>query len=311
MTGHFVSIDWGGSELKGIFTGNNREFKLPAGNLRLLGTEKLSQICRDVVAAAQFGDNRVTWLIGAAGAADREAAARLVAAVTTVYANSQEVVIKSDYECNHAACLDGNDGILSINGTGSVIYARCGDKSVKLGGWGFALDELPSGAWFGRKALEGVLRSLEGDHESRSCGDAYRQRFGKADQRMIIDELYRAPSIQKKLGEYAPVLTDALAADCPFATKAVKSSIEQLVSLFRQAARQTGMVSKITLCGSGGLWDKWQDFATLVEYTATEQHLELELVKPIQPLHLGPLILHARSCPDAQRTLQTFDTQDF
>ena len=304
MSGLFVSIDWGGSELKGIFTGNNREFKLPAGNIRLLGTEKLVQICRDVAVAAQAGDNRATWLIGAAGADDREAAERLVAAVKTAHARSEEVVIKSDYECNHAACLDGKDGILSINGTGSVIYARCGDKSVKLGGWGFALDELPSGAWFGRKALEGVLRSLEGARDTRPCQDAYEQRFGKADQRRIIDELYRAASIQKKLGEYAPVLTDALAADCQFATKAVKCSIEQLVGLFQQAAKQTGMTGTITLCGSGGLWEKWQDFATFVEYTATEQHLELELVKSVKPLHLGPLILRARSCPDAEQVLR-------
>ena len=303
MSNNHVSIDWGGSELKGIFTGNGREFKLGAGNLRLLNEEQLLQICRDVVAAAQIGDNKVTWLIGAAGADDREAAERLSLAIKTVYANSEQIVIKSDYECNHAACLDGKDGILSINGTGSVIFARCGERSVKLGGWGYALDELPSGAWFGRKALEGVMRCLEGARDSRSCLNAYEQRFGKADQRKIIDELYRAPSIQKKLGEYAPVLTDALAADCQFAAKAVKSSIEQLVSLFQQAANQTGMVGTISLCGSGGLWEKWKDFATFVEYTATEQNLELQLVKPAKPLHLGPMIMHARSCPDAKQDL--------
>ncbi|EKD82850.1 MAG: hypothetical protein ACD_39C01047G0002, partial [uncultured bacterium] len=59
---------------------------------------------------------------------------------------------------------------------------------------------------------------------------------------------------------------------------------------------------------SGGLWEKWPDFATFVEYTATEQHLELKLVKPMKPLHFGPLIMHARSCPAAQQALQSFVT---
>ncbi|EKD81633.1 MAG: hypothetical protein ACD_39C01718G0001, partial [uncultured bacterium] len=71
MNAGFVSIDWGGSELKGIFTGDNREFKLPGGNIRLLGKEKLLLICRDIVTAAAIGDNKVTWLIGAAGADDQ------------------------------------------------------------------------------------------------------------------------------------------------------------------------------------------------------------------------------------------------
>ncbi|MBU1105227.1 MAG: hypothetical protein KKB51_01065 [Candidatus Riflebacteria bacterium] len=295
MTSCCLSIDWGGSELKGIFTGNNREFILSAGNLRLLGEERLLQICRDIVAAADIFDKSANWLIGAAGADDRAAADRLTSAIKVVHPLSEAISVKSDYECNHAACLDGKDGILSINGTGSVIFARFGEKSIKLGGWGYVLDELPSGAWFGRKALEGVLRCIEGSEEHRAYLAVFEQRFGKASRNAIIDELYRAPSIQKKLGEYAPVLSKALAAGCPSALEAVENSVAQLVEVCRQAAEQTGMIGEVTLCGSGGLWEKWPEFAGYVEKEAVRQEFKLRLVRPAKALHFGPLIVHARS----------------
>jgi len=291
VTKPYVSVDWGGSELKGIFTGNNCEFKLSAGNIRLLSEQQLLQICQKIVEIANIAGKTATWLIGAAGADDRAAADRLELAVKAAHSASKNVVIKSDYECNHAACLDGKDGILSINGTGSVIFARFGTNSIKLGGWGYILDELPSGAWFGRKALEGVLRCLEGSADYRAYLAVFEQHFGKAEKRAIIDELYQAPSMQKKLGEYAPVLTEALANGCQAAQQTIENSIVQLVNTCRQAAEKTGMTDTITLCGSGGLWEKWQNLSDYVEKEALQRGLKLQLIKPAQPLHLGPLML--------------------
>ncbi len=304
MSHSFLSIDWGGSELKGIYTGNRREFSMQAGNIRLLDRERLLQICRNIMQAAEIGNNRVVWLIGAAGADDLAAAKGLEEAVTTACPTCLQVVVKSDYECNHAACLAGQDGILSVNGTGSIIFARCGQTSARFGGWGYVLDELPSGAWFGRKALEGVLRSLEGFSESRICREVFENRFGMTDRRSIIDALYRAASIQRKLGEYAPVLTEASAAGCPFAAKAVSDSIAQLLGFFQLAAAQTRMSGTIKLCGSGGLWQKWPKLASLVCEKAGEAGVVFNLISPSSALSLGPLILQAQTDADALQALQ-------
>jgi len=302
----FLSIDWGGSELKGINTGNRREFSRQAGNIRLLDRERLLQICREIMQAAETGTDETVWLIGAAGADDLTAAKRLEEAVKTAHSACSEVNIKSDYECNHAACLAGKDGILSVNGTGSIIFAKCGQKSSRFGGWGYVLDELPSGAWFGRKALEGVLRNLEGFAESHICREIYESRVATADRRNIIDTIYRATSIQQKLGEFAPLLSEAFAAGCPFAAKAISESITQLLGFFQQAASQTGLSGIINLCGSGGLWQKWSELAPLVLKKAADAGLDLRLVKPSLPLCFGPLLLRAETDSTAQQALQNF-----
>ena len=310
MNQGFVSIDWGGSELKGIYTGNRREFSLHAGNIRLLDRERLLQICQDIMQAAGIGNDNTVWLIGAAGADDLAAAKRLEEAVTTAHHACGRVVVKSDYECNHAACLAGNDGILSVNGTGSIIFAKCGQNSARFGGWGYVLDELPSGAWFGRKALEGVLRNLEGFADSRICREVYERRFAIADRRSIIDTIYRAASIQQKLGEYAPVLTEAFAAGCPFSANAVSESIAQLLGFFQQAASQTGMNDTINLCGSGGLWQKWPGMKSMVLKKSEDAGFELRLVSPSKPLCFGPLILRAETDSSAFQVLQTSDLKN-
>lgn len=304
MSSGYVSIDWGGSELKGIYTGNRREFALHAGNIRLLSLERLSNICYDIMQAAKIGADKAIWLIGAAGADDLTAAKRLEEAVKAAHPACRQVVVKSDYECNHAACLAGKDGILSVNGTGSIIFAKCGQCSARFGGWGYVLDELPSGAWFGRKALEGVLRNLEGFSDSRICREIFESRFGKADRRSIIDALYRAASIQRKLGEYAPVLTEASVSGCPFATKAISDSIAQLLGFFRQAATQTGMSGTVSLCGSGGLWQKWPKLASMVCEKAVEAGVVFDLTSPSSALSLGPLILQSQTDANALQALQ-------
>jgi len=302
----FLSIDWGGSELKGINTGNRREFSRQAGNIRLLDRERLLQICREVMQTAETGNDETVWLIGAAGADDLAAAQRLEEAVRATHPACAEVIIKSDYECNHAACLAGKDGILSVNGTGSIIFAKYGQKHARFGGWGYVLDELPSGAWFGRKAFEGVLRNLEGFAESHICREIYERRIAAADRRNIIDTIYRASSIQQKLGEFAPVLTEAFAAGCPFAAKAISESITQLLGFFQQAASQTGMSGIINLCGSGGLWQKWSELAPLVLKKSVDAGIDLRIVDPSLPLCFGPLLLSAETDSTAQQALQNF-----
>lgn len=307
---NYLSIDWGGSELKGIYTGNQREFSLNAGNLRLLDRERLLQVCQEIVSISEISSEKACWLIGAAGADDPLAQKRLAEAVRQAHTSCLQIVIKSDYECNHASCFAGKDGILSINGTGSVIFARSKKCGIRLGGWGYVLDELPSGAWFGRKALEGVLRNFEGFSESSICREIFERRHGKADRQILIDSLYRATSIQKKLGEYSPVLTEAYVAGCPFAIKAINAAVSQICVFLREAATQTGMSGTIKLCGSGGLWQKWPEMAVLIKKEADQSGISLNMVKPSFPLCLGPLILQGLSDTAAQKALASIARPD-
>lgn len=67
-------------------------------------------------------------------------------------------------EDNHVGDDRGNDtnGALLISGTGSVGWAINGDKSYRVGGWGFYIGDLYSGAWLGHEALRRAAYYYDG-----------------------------------------------------------------------------------------------------------------------------------------------------
>ena len=65
----------------------------------------------------------------------------------------------------HIACLgafDGGDGAILISGTGSVGSAFINGKSLKVGGWGFEVNDDASGASLGRETLRASLHAYDG-----------------------------------------------------------------------------------------------------------------------------------------------------
>ncbi len=293
-----LSIDWGGTELKGAgcgATGLLRDFRFPSVNLRVIDADGLNHICRTLSdTAGTLGGESHLWLIGAAGADDMAAADRLKKALMATDSAAEGVEIYSDYACNHAACLSGGDGLLSINGTGSVLYATNGAKSLRTGGWGYLLDTVPSGGYFGRCAIEGVLRHLEGEPGYEAFAVAWQSRFSEPDRRRIIDELYRGSSIQQRLGNCAPILTDAFEAGNRAAAAMVHNSIEKLAASLKHLMKQLAM-PRADASGSGGLWAGWAPFADLVDNACRQQNLSINWKPRSLPLFLGPLILHAKN----------------
>lgn len=307
MNHHYICIDWGGSELKGTClsaAGCCKEFSFSAGNLRLLNEERLREICERLCGEiSESGATSVIWLIGAAGADDNAAAGRLMKMLEACCKTTTAVHIFSDYACNHAACLAGEDGILSINGTGSVLYAVHADKKIRTGGWGFLLDETPSGAYFGRCALQGVLRHIEGESDYQDYYQAFCSRFGEPSRQRIIDELYRSPSLQRQLGSYATILTTAFAQNNARARQAVNYSIQLLVESCVRLAAAVG-AGQLQFCGSGGLWANWPEFYTLTGEEMQRQNASFSITRPALSLHYGPLINFARTDVAAKKLVE-------
>lgn len=292
-----ISIDWGGSELKGACFGAGglvRDFRFASANLRVIDDQGLAKICQKLgeIASSLPGQSHL-WLIGAAGADDHTACKRLESGLLGSDDRSEGVAIYTDYACNHAACLAGKDGLLSINGTGSVLYGIYGTASLRIGGWGYLLDEIPSGSFFGRRALEGVLRHLEGECGYEAFADSFRERFYEPDRRQIIDGLYRSDSIQQRLGSFAPVLTDAYMAGNRAASSMIIDSTSRLAVAIGHLMQKLNL-NRAEASGSGGLWAGWKPFAALIKEACTRHKLEIAWHERRHELFLGPIILHAK-----------------
>lgn len=69
--------------------------------------------------------------------------------------------ITNDAVIAHAAALDGNDGILAISGTGSVIYGKCGNDFAMIGGWGHLLGDEGSGYYIVIQYMKHMISQFE------------------------------------------------------------------------------------------------------------------------------------------------------
>ena len=92
----------------------------------------------------------------------------------------------------HTACIgahQGEEGAVTITGTGSCGYARVGDKELFLGGHGFALGDKGSGAWLGLKASESALLDLDGFGEKTLLTQRLLQHFEVSNALGIVENL--------------------------------------------------------------------------------------------------------------------------
>lgn len=92
----------------------------------------------------------------------------------------------------HTACIGahkGEDGAVIITGTGSCGYAHVGDKSLSLGGHGFALGDKGSGAWLGLKAAEHVLLNMDGFAKDTSLKTVLTHQLQADDTTAIVEQL--------------------------------------------------------------------------------------------------------------------------
>lgn len=178
-----ISLDWGGTKVAGIVVDRRastvQRLSVPAGNLRLTSPGRLRDILLQICRAVGLESLRHTWWgIGAAGARPECDAERVRESLIGMCAEAPVgVCLWNDAQTGFAAAFGAEDGVLSINGTGCILWGRCGAAEERRGGWGYLLDESPSGGYFGTLAARAILSAWEGDGETAHIAHAYAREF--------------------------------------------------------------------------------------------------------------------------------------
>ncbi|MEP0518756.1 MAG: BadF/BadG/BcrA/BcrD ATPase family protein [Hyphomicrobiales bacterium] len=97
------------------------------------------------------------------------------------------------------------DGAAAIIGTGSIFISRHSDKIQMLGGWGFVVSDLASGARLGRACLERSLLAHEGIVRPTDLTRKVMERFGKSQQNLVEYAWAASPG---DFGSFAPLVFD-------------------------------------------------------------------------------------------------------
>lgn len=184
MRRFFLGIDGGGSGARarlaggdGCPLGEGAAGPANAGNDPAGAFAALDAAARGALAAAGLTEADradVVAVIGAAGAANPDVAARL-AAMPFGFAGLKVV---TDAEIALEGAFAGGDGGILIVGTGSQAYGRLGDRRLRVGGWGPSLSDGGSGAVIGWRAARRALDAHEGLAEASPFTAAIVTRLG-------------------------------------------------------------------------------------------------------------------------------------
>jgi len=148
----------------------------------------------------------------------------------------------------HSAALGahgGADGGIAIMGTGTAACVVRGGAARLIGGWGFRIDDLGSGADIGRRALRAALRAHDGPDAPGAFSKAVLERF-EGDVWRAVD--WAAEARAPDFATLAPLVFDHARAEEPTAAAILiraTAELERLVRLLRDHG-----AGRISLFGS-------------------------------------------------------------
>jgi len=124
-------------------------------------SESLQQSVRQACAAAGIALAQVArTCVGGSGAARPELAEIVRRSLAEILSTPIDVV--GDMQIALEAAFDTGPGVVVIAGTGSIAYGRDRQgRTVRAGGWGFAIGDEGSAHWIGRAAVSAVLRAAD------------------------------------------------------------------------------------------------------------------------------------------------------
>ncbi len=146
----------------------------------------------------------VTAVLGLAGANVGDYAQHLVALL-----GFRDTLIVHDGVIAVQGALGARDGVAGIIGTGSVFAGRCEGRTRIIGGWGFQIGDLGSGARLGQRLLEETLLAFDGVRPATPLTNQILAAFD-GDPRVMVEKLAQAtPGFYASFGPMLIAAADA------------------------------------------------------------------------------------------------------
>jgi glucosamine kinase len=155
-------------------------------------------------------------------------------------------VVESDAEISLEGALGSHDGAIAALGTGSVYLSRIAGRLRRIGGWGFMVGDLGSGARIGRDLLQEALLAHDGVHQGSALTESVLGRFG-GDPGEVVE--FTAAAQPADYGAFAPLVFDHAEAGDEVAKRLVARAVQDV----EEALDAFGLRPPQRLCLLGGL----------------------------------------------------------
>jgi glucosamine kinase len=299
---YFLGIDGGGSKTTCVVGDDVSQLAMVTtgpSNIIRVGDKRAREALRNAIieacADAKINPQEVgSACIGIAGAGREEVAVAVRKIVGELITGDIEVV--GDMPIALEAAFGAGPGVVVIAGTGSFAYGRDAQgRTVRAGGWGFAVSDEGSAHWIGRVAVSNLLRAIDQQEDRKAAPDAPLLReMMTAWKLKSFDELVRTANSNPDFATLFPaVLTTGEGGDSVAQNVLTKAGRElaQLAAMVsrRLFAQNDVSLSAVGLALAGGVFRHSQKVRDVFYSEIQKENLPLRLDPQIVEPVMGAL----------------------
>ena len=167
---------------------------------------------------------------------------------------SVNIEVVSDVVITLVAGAGKRHGIVAISGTGSVVYGETvKGQRIKVGGWGYQLDE-GSGYAIGRKAIKEILGAYDANGKTTLLAQKVLNVWNLSSMQDVVDYIYQKTTKPTDIANLAKIVNSAASAGDESAKDILRKTAKDLYFNIAAAIKQIDFGKEgATLVLSGGV----------------------------------------------------------
>jgi len=258
--GYYIGIDSGGTKCEILIASKDKKVifnKLYKGvHYSVSGVEAYSEIVTDFIdnslSNCSLGlKHCIAICFGIAGAREKKDRKKLKNAFVQRL-RVKNILITTDAMTALYGAFEGNDGIILISGTGSVLYGHSSGIITRVGGWGRIIGDEGSGYWIGKRALNLITKEYDETNSKNKkslLSQKVENEFGI--NRVNINEKVFQEDLE--IQNIAPVVIECAKTNCFLGKKIVNEAVEELVNHVKSYLRISKRKKNIKIAFIGSI----------------------------------------------------------
>ncbi len=299
----YIGVDSGGTKCEILISGEDKKqivhksfkaFHYSVFDAEIVA-KKISEYVNSLLKTKELDlKNCAGICIGLAGA--REAKDRLKLRKNFIQQfRFRKIAVETDTMTGLYGAFEGNDGIILISGTGSVLYAMVGGKLIRVGGWGRIISDPGSGYWIGQKALQTIVDEydLEDAKKYSKLTLLAEKNFGITKMSILDMVFHQGFEIQK----LAPLVIELAGKREKKCIKIIDEAVEKLIKHISLFFTLTKRKKPIDLAYIGSIIENDNALSRRLNKAIKKEFKNINIKKKNNPPVKGAIILAERFFP--------------